>query len=260
MRICVDIRKTMVDRGRRFVLQAAFASSDNFVVLFGESGVGKSLTLKAIAGLLRPDSGFIRCGNRVLFDSERGIDIAIQQRRIGYLLQDYALFPHLTVAQNVGFGLRRPWPLRPTPLERVRVNEMLDVFELCSVAAAYPRDLSGGQRQRAALARALIAQPDLLLLDEPFAALNPLLRSRMRTELTRIRERFQVPVILITHDREDVEAFGDTLVMYEGGAVQGVWPFKRLRERGSASGRSTQMQAMLARVGLVSQSHEPVGA
>jgi molybdate transport system ATP-binding protein len=251
MRISIDIRKTLADRGRHFALHAAFASSDDFVVLFGASGVGKSLTLQAIAGLQRPDSGIIRCGDRTLFDAERGIDLPIQERRIGYLFQDYALFPHLTVAQNVGFGLRRLWQLRPAPQKQRRVDEMLDVFELRDLATAYPRDLSGGQRQRAALARALIKQPDLLLLDEPFAALNPILRAKMRVELTRIRDHFQVPVILITHDQEDVEAFGETLVLYEDGKVQGVWPFKHSRNQDAASDRVTPMQAMLARAGLL---------
>jgi molybdate transport system ATP-binding protein len=128
---------------------------------------------------------------------------------------------------------------------------MLDIFELHRLADAYPRDLSGGQRQRAALARALIKRPDLLLLDEPFAALNPILRAKMRSELTRIRDHFQVPVILITHDQEDVEAFGETLVMYEDGKVQGVWPFKRLRSQGAASSSATPMQSMLARAGIL---------
>jgi molybdate transport system ATP-binding protein len=131
---------------------------------------------------------------------------------------------------------------------------MLEVFELRQLAAAYPRNLSGGQRQRAALSRALIEQPDLLLLDEPFSALNPVLRAKMRAELTHVRERFQVPVILITHDQEDVAAFGETLVMYESGAVQGVWPFKRIREGGASSDRPSAMQDMLARAGLLSPS------
>jgi len=251
MRIAIDIRKTLVDRGRRFALHATFASSDDFVVLFGASGVGKSLTLQAIAGLLTPDSGVIRCGDRTLFDSERGIDLPIRERRIGYLFQDYALFPHLTVAQNVGFALSRFWQLRPTGEEQRQVAAMLDVFELRKLAAAYPRDLSGGQRQRTALARALIKQPNLLLLDEPFAALNPILRAKMRAELTRIRDRFQVPVILITHDQDDVEAFAETLVMYEDGIVQGVWPFKRLRTQGAGFDCENPMQAMLARAGIL---------
>ena len=254
MRICVDIRKTLCDRGRRFTLQANFSSDDDFVVLFGESGVGKTLTLQAIAGLLRPDSGVIRCGERALFDSAHGIDIPIRRRRIGYLFQDYALFPHLTVAQNVGFALRRPWQLRLGPAQLGRVRSLLEIFELLPLAAAYPRDLSGGQRQRTALARALIEQPELLLLDEPFSALNPLLRAKMRAELTRIRDRFKVPVILITHDREDVEAFAETLVMYEGGSVRGVWPFKRLREEGGSSPGATAVHALQARSGLLPQA------
>ncbi len=236
MRLAIDIRKTLTDRGRRFTLRARFESDDNCVVLFGPSGAGKSLTLQAIAGLARPDGGFIRLGGRTLFDSDLGIDVPIRARRVGYVFQDYALFPHLSVADNVGFGLRRRWCWGLAARERRQVADMLSVFEIAALADARPRDLSGGQRQRVALARALIGRPDMLLLDEPFAALNPLLRAKMRTELSRIREHFEVPVILITHDEEDVTAFGETLVMVEAGSVRGVWPFRRLRERQDAVG------------------------
>ena len=254
MDVHVDIRKTLTDRGRCFTLQTQFASDQDYVVLFGPSGAGKSLTLQAIAGLVRPDAGHIRLGDHTLFDTKRGIDVPVRQRHVGFLFQDYALFPHLSVAENVGFGLRRLWQWRPAAADRKRVEEMLDIFELRPLAAAMPRHLSGGQRQRAALARALIAKPDILLLDEPFAALNPLLRARMRTELLRIREHFDVPVILITHDQEDVETFGETLVMVEDGAVRGVWPFKSLRDRQSRGageqGALERMRRMLEQSGL----------
>lgn len=232
----VDIRKTLRDAGRTFTLEARFSSTDDFVVLFGPSGSGKSLTLQAIAGLAQPDAGCIRIGERVLYDSARGIRTPIRERRVGYLFQEYALFPHLTVRDNVGFALKRLWQWRLSPAAQRRVGEMLEVFELTEVGDALPRDLSGGQRQRVALARALIQQPDILLLDEPFAALNPLLRARMRAELLTIREHFGVPAILITHDQEDVEAFAETLVMYDQGTVRRVWPFKRMRAEGRAHG------------------------
>ncbi|HMZ84267.1 MAG TPA: ATP-binding cassette domain-containing protein [Rhodocyclaceae bacterium] len=225
--IAVDIRKTLRDGRRSFTLSARFESRDDFVVLFGPSGSGKSLTLQAIAGLVTPDAGTIRVGGRNLYDIASRTNCPIRERGVGYVFQDYALFPHLTVAQNVGLALS-PWGQASlTPQQRLQVDETLEVFELSRQSHALPRDLSGGQRQRSALARALVRKPDLLLLDEPFAALNPLLRARMRSELLRIQAHFQVPVLLITHDQDDVEMFGDTLVMYDHGAVRRIFPFKQ---------------------------------
>ena len=228
MRIDVKLQKTLRARGRSFPLAVAFASEDEFVVLFGPSGAGKTVTLEAIAGLREPDSGRIVIGERVLYDRDAGINLPVRERRVGYVFQDYALFPHLTVAENVGFGLRRAWHWRVPLAVRRQVEEMLHLFELTPVALAYPRQLSGGQRQRVALARALVKRPDVLLLDEPFAALNPLLRARMRNELLDVQRRFAVPVLLITHDQEDVEIFADTLVLYGEGHVAGVCPFKKI--------------------------------
>jgi molybdate transport system ATP-binding protein len=244
MDIQVDIRKTLRDRGRRFELAARFDSDENFAVMFGPSGSGKSLTLQAVAGLARPDAGRIALGGRVLFDAARGIDLPIRARRVGYLFQDYALFPHLTVERNVGFALPPPLACRLPRAARSRVAELLDVFELTDLAQALPRDLSGGQRQRVALARAIASQPAVLLLDEPFAALNPLLRARMRAELRRIQDHFRVPVILITHDHDDVESFADTLVLFEAGRTDRVWPFRRMRaERAAQPGELAELLA-----------------
>ncbi|MGA2402926.1 MAG: ATP-binding cassette domain-containing protein [Syntrophobacteraceae bacterium] len=219
MLIHVDVKKALFSRGRSFVLKAAFSSSEAFVVLFGPSGAGKTLTLQSVAGLITPDSGRIVLRDRVLFDSKSGVNIRPQHRNIGYVFQHYALFPHLTVFENVGLGLRKSWlqPLSRTC--RSKVEEFLDIFEISHLAASLPFDLSGGQRQRVALARALIRSPELLLLDEPFAALDTLLRVKLRNELLAIQARFAVPVIMITHDPEDIRAFAETLVMYEAGIV-----------------------------------------
>ena len=217
--IRVDIEKTLGSLGRRFVLTAAFSSEEEFVVLFGPSGSGKTLTLQCIAGLLPPDSGALALRGRVLFDSQTGVDVRPQDRNIGCVFQDYALFPHLSVFENIAFGLRRGWPRPLSPTDRLKVEEFLDLFEIAPLAASFPFDLSGGQRQRAAIARALIRAPQLLLLDEPFSALDTPLRAKLRNELLAIQARFRVPVIMITHDPEDIAAFAQTLVTYETGRV-----------------------------------------
>jgi molybdate transport system ATP-binding protein len=222
MKILVDIKKQLGAGRRVFNLEVSFASDKDVVVLFGPSGAGKSLTLQAIAGLMTPEAGRIVVGERVLFDAARQITIPARHRDIGYVFQDYALFPHLTVAKNVAFGLQRTWPWRLAQPDRRRLEEVLEVLELAPLRDSLPRDLSGGQRQRVALARALIRRPQLLLLDEPFSALDAPLRNRTRQELLRLRERFKQPMVLITHDPEDVAALAQTVVVYDSGRVSQV--------------------------------------
>jgi molybdate transport system ATP-binding protein len=224
MKILVDIKKQLYSRRRAFSLEVCFSSEEDFVVLFGPSGAGKSLTLQAIAGLMTPDWGRIALGDRTLLDTEKKIDVPARFRDIGYVPQDYALFPHLSVTENVGFGLKKPWHWRLAQRDRRRVEEVLEIFELRELHHSLPRELSGGQQQRVALARALIRHPRLLLLDEPFAALDTTLRGRMRLELLKIQAIFQIPVILITHDPEDVAALSQTLVVYETGRITKIFP------------------------------------
>ena len=220
MLLDLDIRKTLVSHARQFTLQVRFSSSSARIVILGPSGSGKSLTLKAVAGLMRPDSGHIRLDGATLFDHAAGIDIPARQRRVAYLFQDYALFPHLTVRQNIGFGLVPGWlnPRRNAVLERV--EHWLDTFQLRTVADQYPDEISGGQSQRTALARALISEPRALLLDEPFSALDPSLRTAMRDELDDLQHSLQVPMILITHDQEDAAVFGDDVVVLDEGRIR----------------------------------------
>lgn len=206
------------DPQRQFTLDVAFQSAAPVLALYGPSGAGKSLTLQAVAGLLRPQAGHVRVGGRTLFDAAQGIHLPPQARRLGYVFQQYALFPHLTVAQNIGFGLRR-WGQRLGPSATQRVDELIEAFGLGGTAHSRPAALSGGQQQRVALARALAAQPELLLLDEPLAALNPDLRQQLRAELAQVLRRWQVPTLLITHDAEDVLALADAAVMVEAGRV-----------------------------------------
>ena len=225
MLLAVDIRKTFQSAERRFTLDVAFKATSQRVVLFGPSGAGKSLTLQAIAGLLRPDEGSITLHGSALFDSTRGVDLKPQARKLAYLFQDYALFPHLNVRQNIGFGLQQGWLNPHKRITHPQIDYWLDALELKSVAGNHPAQLSGGQKQRVALARALVAQPQVLLLDEPFSALDSALRQRMRRELSDLQTRLDIPMVLITHDPDDVAAFGDQVVQVSDGRVREDHPF-----------------------------------
>jgi molybdate transport system ATP-binding protein len=218
--IDIDIRKTLRAANRRFELRVRLRSDASRVVIAGPSGSGKSMTLKAIAGLVRPDAGHIALGDTMLFDSANGIDLPPQARHVGYLFQDYALFPHLTVRQNIGFGLKRGWFNRGAGENSEAVDYWLEAFHLQHLAHQRPHDLSGGQRQRVALARALAPRPSALLLDEPFAALDPDLRDQLRAELDRIQRQLGIPMVLISHDREDAAMFGEHLVRLREGVVE----------------------------------------
>lgn len=219
MSIHIQISRRMVSGDRHFQLDAAFTSSSKRIALFGPSGAGKSLTLRAVAGLLRPDAGRIEINGRVLFDSQAGICLPAQARRVAYLFQDYALFPHLTVAQNIAFGLRRGWRNPPRREVGPEARRWVDAFELGAIVGSYPGEISGGQKQRVALARALMLQPDILLLDEPFSALDAHLRGRMRQELSTLQRQLDVPMLLITHDPADVDALADEVFEVREGKV-----------------------------------------
>jgi len=219
MQLDIDIQKTLRSGQRSFRLNLQLRSDSARIVIVGPSGSGKSQTLKAIAGLMTPDSGHVRLGGSTLFDAKSGINLAPQARNVAYLFQDYALFPHLNVRQNVGFGLARGWRNPRARAQQAAVEYWLDAFRLGVVAHQFPAELSGGQRQRVALARALVARPQALLLDEPFAALDPALRAIMRSELDALQRRLQVPMILITHDAEDARVFGDQVLQLREGEI-----------------------------------------
>lgn len=220
MRLDVDIRKTLRSGHRVFELQARFCTQGERVVVTGPSGAGKSMLLKALAGLLQPDAGHVRLDGETLFDAAQGIHLPPQARNVAYLFQDYALFPHLNVRQNIAFGERRGWRNPAATHASPAVDRWLDAFGLREVAHQHPHELSGGQRQRTALARALVAQPRALLLDEPFAALDTGLRASMRAELDVLQRTLNVPMVLITHDPQDVQVFGGQVLRMDQGAMQ----------------------------------------
>lgn len=219
MEITINIQKKMVAQKRTFNLDIRVSADTNRLALFGPSGAGKTLTLNAIAGLLKPDAGLIAFNDQVLFDSENKIHRAAKDRQIGYVFQDYALFPHLTVRENIAFGLQNHLWQRYTD-KADTINRYLDIFGLTDFAACYPKDISGGQAQRVALARALVCEPKLLLLDEPFSALDPYLRNKMRDEFQSLIDRFRIPVIMITHDYDDLGVFADVVAVFEEGRIK----------------------------------------
>lgn len=210
-----------------FALDAAWEAGDEVVALFGPSGAGKTLTLHCLAGLIRPDAGRIVVNGAVFFDDRGGIDVRPQARRLGYVFQGYALFPHLSVADNVGYGLRRL-----TRHERGRRTvRVMDRLGLGALADRRPRELSGGQQQRVALARALAVDPELLLLDEPLSALDAPLRRQLRGELMNIVREWGTATVLVTHDLAEAFQLADRIVIYDAGRVVQAAPKSELLSR-----------------------------
>jgi molybdate transport system ATP-binding protein len=215
----LDFARRLMHQGTTFELQVRVASQAPRLVLFGPSGAGKTQALKVMAGLERADRGHVRIAGRTLFDDAGGVSLSPRQRRLGYVFQDYALFPHLSVRQNIGFASRSGWLNPPRRTADLAVQHWIERFQLQSVADHQPHQISGGQRQRTALARALMNEPTALLLDEPFAALDKGLRQHLRDELAGLQRSLAIPMLLITHDDEDVRALADEVVLLRGGSV-----------------------------------------
>lgn len=212
------IEKLLRDPAGEFRLDVQLQSDARRIVFFGPSGSGKSVTLRLIAGLLTPDRGRIRLNGRVLYDHTQGLDLAARQRRIGFLFQDYALFPHLTLRDNIAFGLRRLFTRLDGETSQ-RIDELMASFGLAQLADRRPGQLSGGQRQRAALARALAPRPEILLLDEPFSALDQPLRQLLREEVARLLDISNPPLILVTHDPAEALFFGEAIAIFCRGRI-----------------------------------------
>jgi len=198
-----------------FSLDVAFSAEAGFTILFGASGAGKTTLLDCIAGLVRPDAGVIRLGKRVFFDDAAKIDVKVSRRNVGYVFQTLALFPHLTVDGNVAYGLQHH-----SAAERERrIAEILGAFRISGLHKRRPDEISGGERQRVALARSLVTDPCVLLLDEPLAALDFATKSRILDDLREWNEKHRIPIFYVTHSREEVFALGNRVVVLDGGRV-----------------------------------------
>ena len=215
MALEVDIEK----QAGSFHLRAIFSCEREFLGILGASGCGKSMTLKCIAGIEKPDRGRIVLDGRVLFDSEKKINLPPQQRRVGYLFQNYALFPGMTVRQNILCGLHA----EKDRLKRERrADEMLGLLQIRELASLRPEALSGGQAQRTALGRILVNEPDLLMLDEPFSALDTHLRLKLQMELKNLLAGYGKGIIMVTHDRDEAFRMCDRLAVMDGGKILAV--------------------------------------
>lgn len=204
----VDIKKNLSN----YTLDVNFSVANEIIVLFGPSGSGKTTILNIIAGLLKPDSGEVRL-NDMIFNKNNKTLIETQKRKIGYLFQDYALFPHMTVKKNILYGAKKD--LFSTPI----MKSMLEVMSIEHLLLKYPKQISGGEKQRVALARALATEPQLLLLDEPFSALDKNTRIECQDELLRLHNLWKIPVILVTHDLEEAKKLSDQIIFIEQGKI-----------------------------------------
>ena len=202
---------------RSFRLEVALALGRETFALVGPSGAGKTTVLRAVAGLAKPERGFVRLGGEALFDSARSVDVPPEDRHVGFVFQDYALFPHMTVAQNVAYGAR------------ARAPELLERFRIDHLAGARPGELSGGERQRVGLARALAADPPLLLMDEPFGALDAITRSELHAEFKRVKAAIDRAVILVTHDIAEALLLADRVAVLHDGRIIACAPGSELQ-------------------------------
>lgn len=203
--LTVDVKKHFKNKGKDgFSLDASFTVERGITVLMGASGAGKTTTLKLIAGILAPDSGTVKMDSQVFFDSEKKINLPIQERKIGFVFQDYALFPHLTAEQNIAYGFRQNKP--------EKANEMLSLFRLEHISKRLPREMSGGEQQRVALARALASEPKIVLLDEPLSAVDVETRQQLLDEIESAQKRADIPFIYVTHNEAEARRLGKNLI------------------------------------------------
>ncbi|TGE32936.1 ATP-binding cassette domain-containing protein [Desulfosporosinus sp. Sb-LF] len=203
-----------------FELEADISLKNGILVLVGPSGAGKTTILQCVAGLQTPSWGEIIIRDRTVFSSELSVDLPIRNRRIGYVFQDYALFPHMTVEKNVIYGKPKEGSTlnkESAPNKVLNSSNLLDMLKIEHLRNRYPNQISGGERQRVALARALMTEPELLLLDEPLSALDSDTRKTLQLELLKLQARWQIPFILVTHDVQEAEELGDQIIRLDRG-------------------------------------------
>ena len=205
------IRKKLPD----FTLDVKFSFADGILVLFGPTGAGKTTILNALAGLEQPDSGRIVLNGTVFYGSEERINVPARLRRIGYLFQDYALFPHMTVKDNVLFGL--PSRCKMGQGYKMSVLDTLEMLKITHLQERYPTQLSGGEKQRVALARALMVEPELLLLDEPLSALDHRTRKDLQSDLKQLQRVWRIPFVLVTHSKSEMRFLADEVIYLNRG-------------------------------------------
>lgn len=207
----MNVQKRLTDaNGRSFDLDLSFAAASPFTVVTGPSGAGKSSMLQMIAGIIRPDSGSIKLNDRTFFDSSRSTNLSIQERRVGFVFQDYALFPHMTAFENVAFGI-------PGADRSAKADELLETFHIGHVRGRRPHEMSGGEQQRTALARAIATEPSIMLLDEPLSAVDVETRSHLLGEIEAAQSRTGIPFIYVTHNEAEANRFGGAVLRIENG-------------------------------------------
>lgn len=213
MTLTLNVKKNFGD----FSLDLQLDAANEVLGLLGASGSGKSMTLKCIAGVEKPDDGHIALNGKVLFDAHARINLVPQERRVGFMFQNYALFPQMTVLDNIRTGARRE---KDATLRERKVREIMERFEITELARRYPSQISGGQQQRTALARILVSDPEILLLDEPFSALDTHLRFRLERELSEVARSFGKTVLLVSHDRDETFRLADKIAILNRGRVE----------------------------------------
>jgi molybdate transport system ATP-binding protein len=213
--LTAQLRKRLPAGAHAFLLEVDFQSAPGFTILFGPSGAGKTTMLDCIAGITTPETGRIVLGDRILFDAAQRINLPVAKRRVGYVFQHLALFPHFTVEKNIQYGLAD----LPQAERTARSSAILQAFRIPHLAHRYPREISGGESQRTALARTLVTDPSVLLLDEPLAALDASTRSKIIDDLRQWNQTHRIPVLYVTHSREEVFALGEHVLVLDAGRI-----------------------------------------